>query len=363
MVLIPCLSSIETKASIQLEILYVGGLGPGNFSSIQAAVDAATVDATVYVFDDSAPYYEHIQIDTSIMLWGENKNTTIIDGQEYGDVISVVADGVCIHGFTLQGSGPTPMIDAGIELHANSGKIYDMIIKNNPGFSVGIYANESSNHIFYNNTIYNMGNEGIYIRGSHENQIFSNILHDNGHCAMVLDESQQNIIEYNVMYDNYASVSLWPDSVENEFCFNTLCNSSFSGIGIWQQSNNNYIHHNLFQNIEETGLLLTEAHQNKIISNIFKHCNTGIFINRSKQSIIKTNNFFDNIKHAGFYDSRFTLWWRNHWDDHSRFFLKRINGYIVVPWDPDQLIEWTNFDLLPARQPYIIEMGGMIKTL
>ncbi|MBE3139860.1 MAG: right-handed parallel beta-helix repeat-containing protein, partial [Thermoplasmata archaeon] len=58
--------------------LYVGGSGPGNYTKIQDAIDNASDGDTVFVYDDSAPYYEEVWIRKSISLIGENKNTTNI---------------------------------------------------------------------------------------------------------------------------------------------------------------------------------------------------------------------------------------------------------------------------------------------
>ena len=43
--------------------LFVGGSGPGNYSSIQAAIDDANPGDTVFVYSDSSPYYEQITVD------------------------------------------------------------------------------------------------------------------------------------------------------------------------------------------------------------------------------------------------------------------------------------------------------------
>ncbi|MCD6481001.1 MAG: hypothetical protein J7L31_01850, partial [Thermoplasmata archaeon] len=59
-------------------ILYVGGSGPENYSKIQNAIDNASDGDTVFVYDDSSPYYENIVINKSINLVGENKDTTVI---------------------------------------------------------------------------------------------------------------------------------------------------------------------------------------------------------------------------------------------------------------------------------------------
>ena len=71
--------------------LYVGGVNPGNYSKIQDAINDSVDGDTVYVFDDSSPYYENIIVDKSINLIGEDKNTTVIHGQYvYNTVTAVV---------------------------------------------------------------------------------------------------------------------------------------------------------------------------------------------------------------------------------------------------------------------------------
>ena len=83
-------------------ILYVGGSGPNNYSTIQGAIDDANFGDIVYVYDDSAPYYENVIIDKSINVTGENRATTIIDANYIGTVVTITADWVNISGFTIQ---------------------------------------------------------------------------------------------------------------------------------------------------------------------------------------------------------------------------------------------------------------------
>ena len=46
--------------------LYVGGMGPDNYSKIQDAIIDAQESDTVFVYDDSSPYKEDIIINKSI---------------------------------------------------------------------------------------------------------------------------------------------------------------------------------------------------------------------------------------------------------------------------------------------------------
>jgi len=44
------------------DTLYVGGNDPGCYDTIQSAIDAAKSGDTIFVYDDSSPYYENIVI-------------------------------------------------------------------------------------------------------------------------------------------------------------------------------------------------------------------------------------------------------------------------------------------------------------
>ncbi|MEA2067126.1 MAG: hypothetical protein U9O65_08565, partial [Thermotogota bacterium] len=86
--------------------LYVGGSGPGNYTKIQDAINDSKDGDTVFVYDDSSPYYESGVIDKSINFLGENKETTIIDGRKDKEetVVMVEAPYVNISHFTIAGN-------------------------------------------------------------------------------------------------------------------------------------------------------------------------------------------------------------------------------------------------------------------
>jgi len=84
-------------------ILYVGGTGEGNYTTIQDAIDNASYCDTVFVYDDSAPYFENVRINKRVNLIGENRNTTIINGINTKSYTIVIygMDNVFISGFTI----------------------------------------------------------------------------------------------------------------------------------------------------------------------------------------------------------------------------------------------------------------------
>jgi len=93
---------ISSNASINGDTLYVGGDGPGNYTTIQHAVNMANDGDTVFVYNGT--YVENVLIeDKSITLVGEDKNTTIVVSAGMSeDIIAIIADDVNINGFTVK---------------------------------------------------------------------------------------------------------------------------------------------------------------------------------------------------------------------------------------------------------------------
>ncbi|UCF08128.1 MAG: right-handed parallel beta-helix repeat-containing protein, partial [Thermoplasmata archaeon] len=90
--------------TVRTTTLYVNTTGDnGGYTSIQDAINASHDGDTVFVYNGT--YYENVVVNKTINLMGEDKDLTVIDGGDIGDVIRVVADWVNISGFTVTGSG------------------------------------------------------------------------------------------------------------------------------------------------------------------------------------------------------------------------------------------------------------------
>jgi nitrous oxidase accessory protein NosD len=152
--------------SFEGNILYVGGSGPGNYSSIQDAIDNASDGDTVFVFDDSSPYIENLIIKISISLIGENKETTVIDGDFNDGVIKICKDNIQISGFTITNSKNGY---SGINIKSNSNIIDDNTFINN---YIGILFIDSSidNIVTFNSFIDNLDGV-VFMDASKKNQI------------------------------------------------------------------------------------------------------------------------------------------------------------------------------------------------
>ena len=76
-------TGMEEKSTIGRAIFYVGGSGPGNYTTIQAAINDANSGDTVFVYNGT--YHENVVITkNNIILKGEDKNNTIIDASGGG---------------------------------------------------------------------------------------------------------------------------------------------------------------------------------------------------------------------------------------------------------------------------------------
>ncbi len=210
-------------------ILYVGGDGLGNYSKIQDAIDNATNGDTVFVFDDSSPYYENLVVDKSINLFGEDRNSTTIDGNVTDSVIEVSADHVYIEGFTVTNC-ITDLSDAGINIFSDWNTI-----KNN-----NIVENQCT---------------GIRLSSSQFNLIEDNIFKDNVLFHINLrDESDNNTIKNN----NLTASDNWPyacdgisiiESSDNLIVNNEITGLKYTiGIGLGTKSNYNVVNKNRIHN-------------------------------------------------------------------------------------------------------------------
>jgi parallel beta-helix repeat protein len=95
---------------VSADVLYVGGVGPGNYSGIQLAIDAADVGDSVFIF--SGTYLEKVTISKAITLEGEDRSTTILDGSGSGNVVLIEStDYVEIRSLTLKNAGNGVNVD------------------------------------------------------------------------------------------------------------------------------------------------------------------------------------------------------------------------------------------------------------
>ena len=226
-----------------------------NYDTIQAAIDAAeTLDGhTILV--DAGTHCEDVIVYKSISLIGENRSTTVIDGNGKGNVIDLLVQHINVTGFTIR-NGTNGVLIRASDFNTISGNILadnlygihpfaacpcnpaqentirDNIIKNN---SIGICIEISKDNIIHHNNFIN-NTQQVYIKTSgyanfwdngFEGNYWSNYTgvdsdHDGiGEAKYIIDENNQ---------DNHPLMGTFLDfTATSEQHVQTICNSTISG--------------------------------------------------------------------------------------------------------------------------------------
>lgn len=164
---------VEKKSTLPTlydgDIFYVGGSGPGNYTTIQEAINNASDGDTVFVYEGI--YHENPIVYKSINLIGENKHSNMIDGggNVNADVVTITADGVILRGFYMVNSGYA-WGDAGILIKSKNNIIEDNILFDN---DAGVLVKDSEGPNTVNNCTFRMNDKGVYSEDS-QNCIISN---------------------------------------------------------------------------------------------------------------------------------------------------------------------------------------------
>ena len=188
------------------------GWGFNHFDKIQDGIDAVDIGGTVYVYNGT--YYENVVVDKSINLIGEDKNTTIIDGGDSGDVVLIIVNHVNISSFKIQNSGSYH--NGGIHIEeAEYNNVYDNIITSS--CTDCIWLKYSSNNTISNNIIFGSW-RGMLLQYSTNNTIV-----DNSISSM---DDEGILIEYNPSH-----------SYGNIFYHNNFISNS---INAWDYGNNTW---------------------------------------------------------------------------------------------------------------------------
>jgi nitrous oxidase accessory protein len=326
---------------------YVDDDGGCDFTKIQDAINATSPGDTILVYNGT--YYENLWISKdNLILTGENRDKTIIDGGGNKNVVMICSDGIKISEFTIQNGGwshyaieidgvgctidNNKLLDSksgvsygshhtisnniitnnyqgGIDDLGSNNKIINNWIFNNTGDGLSLrrdyntiinntiannedngidIGGSSNNNTVFNNTIMNNGKNGIELRGggNYNNEITNNTICNNDECAVYLHSSNDNRIANNNLSNNgEAGIFVSGDSSYNQIEGNTILNNN-DGISFSRRSGYDSIN-------------------NQIITNTIKRNVNGINLQRSDSNQIINNIVVDNADYDIFerYDS------------------------------------------------------------
>jgi len=208
-----------------------------DFTGIQDAINAASPGDTIYVYNGTYP--EHVVVNKTVTIIGENKSATIVDGEGTGIVIhSNVAD-VEIGGFTIQNGGVYPNSGMIIGSCVNN-TIRDNIIRNN-AYGITLIGSNGCNII--NNLIINCSWAGIQIKDSSNNDIYENTIMNNSEGVWATSGSSLlNRLYHNSFIDNlnqatdFGNETSWDDGYP-------------SGGNYWSDYTGNDTYYGSYQNL------------------------------------------------------------------------------------------------------------------
>jgi len=229
-----CSAFVRTLASGSSSILRV----PQDYSTIQAAVDAASIGDVIFVAEGIYP--EYVVVDRSVALVGQNKTTTIIDGN-----ITIFESSVSIMGFTIRNGYPN-----GITVWDSTNIVIsgNIILKH----SVGILLSGVNSSIVGANTIASNSLTGVAAGDSYNNTVFGNLISGNKDQNIGLVWSSNNTVIGNRVNSSVNSIILTGNSTNNVLIGNTVSNSSR---GIYLDSfmaiNNKFYHNSFISNANQ----------------------------------------------------------------------------------------------------------------
>ena len=335
--------------------LYVGGTGPGNYTKIQDAIDNASNGDTVFVYNGT--YYENIYINKyELNLFGEDKNTTIIDGNGFKSVILIEGNYhpsytyVTIRGFTIQNAGADDLYNSGITLLSSNNYIRGNIIRNNPKYGILSWCGEDARFNDITKNIITDNEKGIALYTSYDNNVFQNVISNNDIGIFI----GPHVVPSNRETTSFYFESLNIFEYENNIYSNTILYNN-KGIEIDSESNtkifNNTIYGNDFGIYFWVRYLLT-CNENYIYQNNIRTNFIGISLVSVKgKNEVFGNNFIDNEINA--IASGFNKWKNNYWDDWIGI---RFRFLRFLPYRIKQDTILLNIDWKPAKEPYDIDV-------
>lgn len=172
---------------------------PDSYLTIQEAIDNSPETGIVFV--RSGVYHEHLVLNKTLTLAGEERDMTIINGRGAAPawVVIVAANNVKMHGFTVQNS------------EGSGGAVWVN----------GYFGATISDSIIANN------GDGIRVLNSSGNTICNNLIRSNLRTGVGLDWSFDNIVRNNTIADNNVGIGATNLSCNNTFSENTISNNDY----------------------------------------------------------------------------------------------------------------------------------------
>lgn len=301
---------------------------PDDFKTIQEAINNATFGDTIFV--RAGTYYGSIIVNKTVSLIGENKNTTVLDGNRTSIVVNVTASSMEIGGFTITGGLlQTPMGGGGIYLsNVSDCRILDNNVVDN---LVGICAYNSTNITIENNLVNQSIAIGIFLFASNKTITANNEIANvtgawPGLTAGIVVGGWDNMVIGNAVM-NVRVRGIVISGCNNTVAGNTLKKAGDTvpgGCGIYLSGSiNGTVSDNIVMDCGYEGISALLAFNNTVSGNIVKNSDYGINLDSSFKNTISNNKVLNNLigiripddpsfgnifRNNDISDNRFNLW-------------------------------------------------------
>ncbi len=217
------------------------GLG---YSTIQSAIDAQQTVAGHMISVKEGTYYESVVITKSVSLVGENRNNTVIIGNEGDVVVDVKASNAAIKGFTIRNGNIGVYV-----VYSNDSLVTENILINTTD---AIHVSYSGNCMINQNIVENNGHRGIFVTNSWNFTISDNYVRDSGWYGINANASIGGLIAGNNAGENhYDGIGLGSNCSNCTIARNNVKNNTLYGVWLDSDSGGNSIYHN---NIADNGI-------------------------------------------------------------------------------------------------------------
>jgi parallel beta-helix repeat protein len=252
--MVSCVAVFRIHPAYAAKTWYVNDDGGADFIKIEDAINAAAQGDTIYVYNGT--YNEHLIVNQTLTITGENKQATIIDASLLNAAV--------------------------IEIDANNVRISEFTIQN--GYE-GITVTGYNGSVISNNIIAENQFEGIAIEYCRNSTVSDNSIGHNGWDGVFIVNSSNVVLRRNAIITNNISGVKIEDSFDITLNSNTLSNNTFYGLSL--------------ENSNHASIVQNTLHMNQ---------NAGVHILNFTSSTFYQNNFLNNTRQTRIDDLSANAW-------------------------------------------------------
>ncbi|KGK97853.1 hypothetical protein LI82_08795 [Methanococcoides methylutens] len=281
--------------SAAADTIIVDDSGTVDYTTIQAAIDAANNGDTIFVYPGK--YSENVDVNKELAIVAEsgNPDDTAVQAADSNDsVFHVTANNVTISGFNIKGANSTE----------KNSPAYGIYLDGVPVF-VPVKDTEVQGCIITNNRLFN-NSIGVFLEGS-SNNVLSNNTASGNRIAIFLSSSNNSELSNNAVLNNEGGILMYGGS-NNTFNNNNISNNGIAIVLHFYSNDNTFINNRASDN--EHGIYIREASNLTLINNTANfNKRDGIYLDSSHYNVLEGNTANSNGEH-GIYLNDFS--WGNY---------------------------------------------------